>query len=372
MKPQVAVLGAGNGGHAFAGDLALRGYPVRLYNKFAHEIVDLQASGGVRLEGAIDGFGRLELVTTDIAAVVTKADVILVVVPATAHAAMAEACSRFLRDGQVVVLNPGRTGGALEFRQVLKRHGATDRVLVAEAQTLLFTCRISGPARVRVTSIKRQVPLAALPASDTPRVLDALRPLHPQFVAAQDVLETGLANIGAVFHPGTVVLNVARIESGVPFEFYRDMTPGVARLLETIDEERLAVAGAYDVQAISAAEWLERSYEGVRGATLHDRILSNPGYAGITAPRSLDTRYVLEDVPTGLVPIASLGRLAGLDMRVTAGLVDVCGALYQRDFWKEGRDLGRLGVTDLTVAEAKAFIRSGPVKGGGVPVDDLV
>ena len=360
MTPRVAVLGAGNGGHAFAGDLARRGYPVRLYNKFAHEIVDLQAAGGVRLEGAIDGFGRLELVTTNIAPVVAAADVILVVVPATAHAAMADACSPHLRDGHVVVLNPGRTGGALEFRQVLNRNGVTSRVLVSEAQTLLFTCRISGPARVRVTSIKRQVPLAALPASDTPPVLEAVRPLYPQFVAARDVLETGLDNIGAVFHPATVVLSVARIESGELFEFYRDMTPGVARLLETIDGERLAAARAYDVRATSAAEWLERSYEGITGATLYDRILGNPAYAGIAAPRSLDTRYVWEDVPTGLVPIASLGRLAGLEMRVTAGLVDVCGALYQRDFWMEGRNLERLGIAGLALAEARTLIRHGP------------
>jgi opine dehydrogenase len=366
----VAVLGAGNGGHAFAGDLARRGYSVRLYNAFPHEIVDLQAVGAVRVEGIVEGVGPLDLVTTDMAAAVSDADIILVVVPATAHAAMAEACGPHLRDGQVIVLNPGRTGGALEFRQVLARVGARSRVVVAEAQTLLFACRISGPARVRVSGIKRQVPLAALPARDTPLAIDALRPLYPQFAAARDVLETGLDNIGAIFHPGTVALSAARIEAGAPFEFYRDMTPCVVRFLEALDEERLAVARAYEVWATGAAEWLARSYEGVRGATLYERILSNPAYAGIAAPRSLETRYVLEDVPTGLVPIASLGRLARLEMRATAGLVDVCGALLQRDFWAEGRTLERLGLAGLTVAEVRAMIREGPAvvrQVGGVP-----
>ncbi len=363
MKTRVAVLGAGNGGHAFAGDLARRGYPVWVYNKFASEITDLQAAGEVRVEGVVDGSGRLEAITTDIAAVVPEADVILVVVPATAHAAMAEAAAPYLRDGQVIVLNPGRTGGALEFSQVLRRCRVERRVLVAEAQTLLFACRISGPARVRVNSIKREVPLAALPACDTPRVLEAISPLYPQFVAAQDVLETGLDNIGAVFHPGPVVLSVGRIESGSPFEFYRDITPTVARFLEAIDEERLAVARAFGVRAISAAEWLARSYEGVQGATLYERIRSNPAYAGIAAPNSIETRYVLEDVPTGLVPIASLGRLAGLEMRAMAGLADVCCALTRRDFWAEGRNLQRLGIAGLTVEEAGEFIRNGPQAG---------
>jgi len=281
----------------------------------------------------------------------------LVVVPANAHAAIAEACAHHLRDGQVIVLNPGRTGGAMEFRQVLKNNGSTCRVLVSEAQTLLFTCRISGPARVWVASIKRRVPLAALPARDTKRVLEVLSPIYPQFTAAQDVLETGMDNIGAVFHPSTVVLNAARIESGVPFEFYRDMTSGVARLLEAIDAERLAAAEAYGVRATSAREWLERSYEGIKGETLYDCIRSNPAYAGIVAPRSLDTRYIMEDVPTGLVPIASLGRLAGLDMPATVGLVNVCCAIYRRNFWEEGRNLRRLGLAGLRMIEASVLIR---------------
>lgn len=357
MKPQVAVLGAGNGAHAFAGDLAHRGYAVRLYNKFAHEITHLQAAGGVALEGVIQGAGQLELVTTDIAPVVAKADLILVVVPATAHVFMAEACAPHLRDGQVIVLNPGRTGGALEFRSVLRSLGVKAHVLIAEAQTLLYTCRISGPARVRISSIKRQVTLAALPASDTVEVLERLQPLYPQFVAAADVMETSLDNIGAVFHPAGLVLSTARVEAGQPFEFYRDMTPGVVRFMEAIDAERLAVADAFGVRAISACEWLARSYEGIQGDTLYERIQSNAAYHGIPAPRTLDSRYVLEDVPTGLVPIVALGRVASVPMPASSGLVNVCCGLYRCDFWQEGRNAERLGVAGLNIAQAKALVR---------------
>ncbi|MDA8219948.1 MAG: NAD/NADP octopine/nopaline dehydrogenase family protein [Dehalococcoidales bacterium] len=363
-NPTIAVLGAGNGAHAFAGDLGRRGYRVRLYNKFAHEIAHLQAAGGVQLEDAIVGFGPLEMVTTDIEPVVSGADLILVVVPAIAHAAMAEACAPYLRPGQIVVLNPGRTGGAMEFRQILRGRGVDGGVLVAEAQTLLYTCRLSGPACVRVTTIKRQVPLAALPARDTPAVLSVLNSIYPQFVAAADVIETGLDNIGAVFHPATVILSAARIESGVQFEFYRDMTPAVVRMLEAVDEERLATAEAYGVRATSASDWLGLSYDGIEGETLYERLRSNPAYAGISAPTSIETRYVLEDVPTGLVPIASLGRLAGLEMSTIGGLVDVACALYRRDFWREGRNSDRLGIAGLSVDEAKTLIRDEPVVAG--------
>ncbi|MBI4787821.1 MAG: NAD/NADP octopine/nopaline dehydrogenase family protein [Chloroflexi bacterium] len=356
MKPQIAVLGAGNGAHAFAGDLALRGYAVRLYNKFAHEIGDLQNTRGVTCEGVVAGFGALELATTDIAPVIADADLIFIVVPANAHAFMAETCAPHLRDGQIIVLNPGRTGGALEFRSVLKQLNVTASALVAEAQTLLYTCRLSGPARVRISSVKKQVALAAFPACDTAPVLARLNPLYPQFVAAADVLETGLDNIGAMFHPTTTILSAGRIESGVAFEFYRDMTPSIARMIEVMDAERLAVAHAYGVNAQSAGEWLARSYDGIAGDTLYQRIQSNAAYRGIAAPRSLDTRYIWEDVPTGLVPMVALARVAGVEMPACAGLVNIACALHRRDYWEEGRNTRRLAIEGLNIAQVKAMV----------------
>lgn len=357
MKPNVAILGAGNGAHAFAGDLAMRGYPVRLYNKFENEIADLQHARGVMCEGVVEGFGALELITTDIAPVVADADFIFVVVPATAHAFMAEVCAPHLRDDQVIILNPGRTGGALEFRNVLRANGVRARVFIAEAQTLLYTCRMAGPARVRITMVKHEVTLAALPARDTATVLERINPLFPQFVAAADVLETGLDNIGAMFHPTTTILSVGRIEAGAPFEFYRDMTPSIARFIEAMDAERLAVARAFGVRAQSASEWLARSYDGIVGNTLYERIQSNAAYRGIAAPRSIDSRYIWEDVPTGLVPMVALGKLANVAMPACEGLINVACALYRRDFWQEGRNAERLGVAGMSVAQVKELVK---------------
>jgi opine dehydrogenase len=357
MNPIVAVLGAGNGAHAFAGDLALRDYIVRLYNRFEFELLDLRASGGVTLEGAVNGFGKLDLVTHDIASATAEADLILVVVPANVHVFMAEACAPHLRDNQIILLNPGRTGGALEFRNVLNRMDVKARVLVAEAQTLLYTCRLSGPARVHISSVKHRVPLAALPAGDTQLILERLHPLFPQFVAAADVLETGLDNIGAMFHPAGLVLNTGRIEAGETFEFYLDMTPSMVRLIEALDAERLAVAQALDVHAISAFDWLPRSYGDIQGITLIERIHNNLAYRDIPAPHTLDSRYVSEDVPTGLVPLVALGQLAGIETPISRGLVNICCALYRRDFWQEGRNAEQLGIAGMNIAQVKQLVR---------------
>jgi opine dehydrogenase len=356
---KVAVLGAGNGAHAMAGHLGKKGFPVRLYNKFEEEIASMRERGGVTLEGVVEGFGPVALATTDPTPVVGWADVIMVAVPAFAHRFMAQVCAPHLRDDQIVVLNPGRTGGALEFACVLRHEGVTAHALIAEAQTLVYACRISGPARVRILGIKKQVPVAALPATDTPQAVETARQLYPQFVPAANVLETSLDNIGAVFHPSTMMLNANRIEAGEEFDFYQGMTPMVVGFLEAIDGERMAVAQAYGVQVMSAADWLVRAYEGISGATLYERIQSNDAYQGIKAPKTLNMRYITEDVPCGLVPIVSLAETAGVETPTSRGVINVACGLLKRDFWAEGRTLGQLGLSGMTVEEIKRYVETG-------------
>jgi opine dehydrogenase len=342
-----------------AGHLGMGGISVRLYNRFEEEIAAMREQGGVTVTGVMQGFGPVEMVTTDPAPVVNWADVLMVVVPAFVHRLMAQTCAPFLRDGQIVILNPGRTGGALEFANTLREWGVRTRVTVAEAQTLVYACRLVGPALVRIAGIKRQVRLAAFPATETAAVIEAVRPLYPQFRPAAHVLETSCDNIGAVFHPGTVVLNANRIEAGESFDFYYSMTPSVTRFLEIMDQERLSVAQAFGVELDSAKEWLRKSYEGVTGDDLYERILSNPAYEGIKAPKSLRVRHLLEDVPTGLVPLASLGTLAGVPTPACRAVTDISCGLLDRDFWTEGRNAQKLGLSGMSVEEIRVFLSTG-------------
>jgi opine dehydrogenase len=358
-KPKVAILGAGHGAHAAAGHLGMQGFPIRVYNKFEDEIAAMRAQGGVTLEGAVEGFGPVELAITDPAPVVGWADIVMVVVSAFAHRFMAEVCGRHLRDGQTVVLHPGRTGGALEFARVLREQGVQARIRLAETQTLIYACRLSGPARVRIMGIKQQVQVAAFPATDTAGVMEAVAPLYREFVPAANVLETSLDNIGAVFHPNTVLLNANCIEAGEEFDFYMGMTPTVTHFLEAVDRERLAVAKGFGLELDSAAEWLVKSYQGVTGETLYERIQSNGAYAGIKAPKNLNSRYILEDVPTGLVPFASLGALVDLQARACRAVATVFCVLLDRDFWAEGRTVEKLGLAGMSAEEVLEFVETG-------------
>ncbi len=361
-NPRFCVMGAGNGGLAVAAHLILKGFPVSLFNRSQFRLSGVLARGGVEVEGEVQGFAPLDVVTTEVEVAIDQADVLMVVVPANGHRYMAQRTAPHLRDGQVILLNPGRTGGAIEFRNVLREEGCRADVIVAEAQTFIYASRALNPAQVKIFRIKNSIPVAALPATDTAQALSLIRQAYPEFVAAPNVLKTSLDNIGAVFHPTLTVLNAARIENTRgSFQYYIEgNSPSVSRILETLDAERVAVAKACGVDAISALNWLELAYD-ASGSNLYEAMQNNEGYYGINAPPTLTTRYISEDVPMSLVPIASLGEQFGVPVPTFRAFIHLASILHQRDYWSQGRTVNRLGIQDLSADQLHQLVTAGGV-----------
>ncbi len=153
-KLKYAVIGGGHGGLAMAGALAMKGYSVNVYNKTIERIKFVRLMGGVQVSGMMEGFGRLDRITNKIHEAIEDVDVIMVIIPATGHRYVAEVAAKHLKDGQIIVLNPGRTGGALEFRAVLKKAKVKANVTIAEAQTFIFASRTIGPAQSRIFGLR--------------------------------------------------------------------------------------------------------------------------------------------------------------------------------------------------------------------------
>lgn len=364
MQPMhYTVVGAGHGGKSMAAHLALMGFPVTLYNRTAQNIAAIARRGGLDLDsfaGGPRGFARLERVTSDAGEAVEGAQVIMVVVPSSAHAHVAKALAPHLQDGQIIVLHPGRTGGTLEFAKVLRDCQCPANVTLSEAETLIYACRSDGPAQAHLFSIKEAVPLAALPATRTAHVLDALNEAYPQFIDGESVLHTGLNNMGAIFHPGITLLNAGRIESTAgEFQFYIDgVTPSVARMLESLDRERVTVAASLGIRARTAREWLQMAYNAT-GDTLYDAIHNQPGYRGISAPATLNHRYIFEEIPMSLVPIAALGDRYGVSVESIKSIIHMACIIHHTDYWRRGRTLDRMGIEQLSVSELTTLVMEG-------------
>jgi opine dehydrogenase len=212
--------------------------------------------------------------------------------------------------------------------------------------------------------MKDAVPLAALPATRTPLVLEALNVAYPQFIDGVNVLHTGLNNVWAVLHPALTLLNAGRIESASgEFEFYIDgVTPSVAHMLEVVDRERVAVATHLGVHTQTAMEWLRMAYDAT-GENLFEAIHNNPGYRDVEAPRTLNHRFLLEDVPMSLVPIVGLGRRHGVSVKCMDGIVRLVCILQEIDYRRKGRRLRRLGIARLSASELRRYVNEAVLYG---------
>lgn len=353
MNKNIAMIGAGNGGRAMAAHFTRCGASVNLCDLFPEYIQEIKKGGGIHLEEQDSSqFFPLKNITENIGEAVRDVKMVIVVTPAFTHKMIAEACADYLKDGQILVLNPGRTAGALEFYNCLRDNGCHKDIIVAETQTLIYSCRRVGGTKVRIYGVKDSVDISSIPGNRIDEVIEALHPYYPQFKPTKNALQTSLANIGAMFHPLPILMNVGRIETDERgFKYYIEgISPSVAATIEKLDEERLAVARAYDIHIPDVISWVKKSYDTV-GNTLYENIQCNEAYMQIIAPRSLDVRYMTDDVPTGLVPISELGDAANVGTPLMDATITFANSIYGRDFRKEGRSLKNLGLENLTIEQ---------------------
>src|ERR1700761_5487569 len=357
----VAVIGAGNVGCALAADLGLRGIEVRLFNRSPGRLAAIRDAGGITVTGEIEGFAAPAIVTGSLAEAVDGAEVVADTVPTASLPAYAAALAQATTSEQLIWLNPGHSGGALYLAAALARAGRGERV-ICQLTTASHISRLTGPATVRVF-LRSRASLAALPAShlhECHRLLDALLP--GQFGRAESVLEADLANLNAILHPPGMVCNAGWIEAtGGKFGFYAEGGgPAVARVMDAIDHERLALAGKLGVRAVPFPDLFRQlgfttgeqmHADGAYHAIQHSELIRH-----IQAPPPLDHRYLHEDVGWGLVPWMHLAAAAGSPAPTISALTHLAGVINGIDYPREGLTLERMGLARKTPSEIRAHV----------------
>jgi opine dehydrogenase len=352
---KITVIGAGNGGQAIAAYSAMQGFYVCLFNHSLDKIKNIAKKKKIRLTGKLKGIGNLSIVTDNIKIAVEFADVLMIVTTANAHKEIAIQIVSYLKENQIIILNPGRTGGALEFGSILNDLKIKKNIFLGEVQTLMYACRLLHEGLVNIIGIKEKVLLAARNVSETNYIIDHLSHLYTCFSPANNLLHTSLENIGSIFHPCIVLFNAAAIERNNSFYFYREMTPQVAHFINKVDEERLNIGKAFGIDLMSAEDWISSAYKGVHGDNLQQRMKNNPAYYNIKAPSSIYTRQLMEDIPMGLVPMAELGKIANTNVELMDSIITICSTMLMIDFRKTGRTLASLGFNNMSVQEILAI-----------------
>ncbi|MFX0066307.1 MAG: NAD/NADP octopine/nopaline dehydrogenase family protein [Candidatus Hermodarchaeota archaeon] len=353
----ISILGAGNGGQAFAAYAKNRGFRVKIWNRTKQKIKAINRNEGITSNGLLEGHFTIDTVTTSIKEAIKDSKLIMVVTSADAHRDLAKKIAPFLEKDQIVVLNPGRTGGALEVNHTIETYSELYNPKVVEAQSLLFVARSPKPAFVTIAGLKRKLPVAAFPSSQIEECLPLLKELNSAFCKSETVLHTSFSNIGAIFHPAPLLLNVARCECPkVTYQHYIEgVTPTVATFLEKMDQERIEVARAYGVAVITLENWLKTVY-GSKGRNLYEKIQNTKQYDGVLAPSTLNCRYIFEDVPTGLVPISSFGAAQGVSTPYIDVIINLTDCMLNTNYFETGRTIESMGIAEIPVHSLKEYV----------------
>ncbi len=362
---KLAVVGAGNTAFGMAAALKLRQFEVAMFEapELAATLDPVRTQGGIKIRGVVgEGLVEIDLLTTDPKAALDGASIVFIAVPAYAHARMTDLILPYLTDSQIVLLMPGNAGGALEFvRRVSELKGS--RPLIAEASSCLFACKKDGPAGVWVRGLKQGLPVAAFPAKETDEVIAALRQTFTEFSPARHVLETSLNNVNHMMHPPGTLLNTGHVElAKEDWGFFTEgISPAVCRVIEAVDGERVQILTRLGLPPVTLLQWLLRFYahQGMKGDTLFEAANKSPVYAASKAPRNITYRYVTEDVPFGLVPIASIGRELGIPTPATDTMISLAGLALGRDWWAEGRTAAKMGLAGKTAEQMVQYVTEG-------------
>lgn len=353
---KVGIVGVGAIGLATAAALAARGHEAHLWAPRAPAGEALRA-GTLHSTGAVEGSWPVVVAPTP-AALAAACDVLLIAVPVNGHRAVIDRLVPHLRTGQTVIVSSTASLSALYLYEQARRHGVAG-LSVASTGTTVLTARREAANRVRVMTRRAELGMSALPVVRQDAVLALCESLFGGGFAPQaNTLASVLTNINPVAHGPLAIFNWTRIERAEHWPQYHYMTPRVAAVIERLDAERLALAAAFGLAVRTIEQHFAQSFgtQATRLADIAAELHAKRG--GPPGPTDTRTRFLLEDMPYGLVFCSALGRLAGVPTPASDATVALASLVAGRDFAAGNDLLEPLGLARESVAGLLARVNA--------------
>ena len=356
---RVAVLGGGEDARMIAALCLAAEAKVTLFSAYGAELDAMRAASGISLRGAgpvgtyqVDRANAPSVQTTaELDAAVAEAQVIFLTGPVHKQRTYAMVLADHLSDGQVLVLAPGRSLGALETAWLLRIGGATADITIVEAQGLPYW--ISAQGAVLNLSAASQ-PVAATLPSGREDVLAGLQKFLPN-QPAQGVVASGFADGSALVEFPALLMSGPALGSGaIPIPmggtplpdnqtFASLIGPEQRNLIAQLADERRSVARAFGARDLPDTEtWI----------AIHAGAQRGDGSRPI--PDQDTSKKLLRDGIIGsLVPLVSAAKLTNTPVPVTEAMITLASAVLGADVAAAGRRLDTIGITATDTSEAR-------------------
>lgn len=346
-----------------AADLAMKGYEVNMCEmpEFKEGI---STTAGRQAIDLIDAWGerhtvKLNMVTTNFAEALKGVNYIMMPVPAIGVKSFFNSIVPQLEDGQTII-KWSANFSALLFANMLKEKGIKKDITLAEGHTLPWGCRLVAPGVVQIMVWAVKVLFATLPAKNIDRVIADVKNMYP-VVAGENVLATSLNNLNPVVHPVGTIMNAGWIDAaGKDFYFYRDgNTLSISRGIKRVFEEASKVAGAVGATMLEYPEEVFWNKSAIMSTYFRASFDKEGAVAKISGPSSVKSRYITEDVPYGLVPMAKLARKLNIATPLIDSVIQLSSVINQTDYYQEGMSLEELGIATLSREDLQRVMQEG-------------
>ncbi len=294
---------------------------------------------------------RIHKVTRDLEEM-SDAEIVIIYVQTSFHEELIKKMTPYVRDGQICIINPGYFSTAFTLK-----YWDAKNITVVEAQSSFIDCRISQPGQVKVGFRNARNPLGIYPSKNFEYAVSKLEQLGFPFVYNKNIVSAALHNPNMIVHTVGAVCSIPMIDKeGEDFCMYHSaFTEHVWNILEQLDDEKMNILehlGCDRLSYVEACKFRNSLDETEDAKQVFFNYASMPTRA--KAPAKVDSRYVTEDVPQGLVMLESLGRHLNIDTPVCSALINLASAALGRDFRNGGRTLDKLGIENI-----KAILEDG-------------
>lgn len=345
---KIGIAGAGSIAFGTAALTASYGHSSILWSPSGNRLQALAQGAELAVTGAIETALAVS-VARDAAALCAASDVIILCLPAYGHRMVLDALAPHIEARHSVIISAHLSFAALYLSKLLAARNC--RVPIAAWSTTAVTAKALSPTSVRVGNVRSGVDMAVVPAAATQQMVDlCTAAFGDRFLPKDDILTIALSNLNPQNHMGIALCNLTRIERQESWGQNANITGTVGRLMEALDAERLLIAQAFGKHVRTLFEHYALSFA-IEGGTVSEmsQTLAATGKDAL-GPTDIDTRYVHEDVPYGLVPLVRLAALVDLPMPLHESGIAILGACYGVDF-SAGNDLlpalGTMTLDDL-------------------------
>jgi opine dehydrogenase len=354
---KVGIVGCGGIGLASAAWMVERGHQVSMWSPRADAPEPLK-NGQIQSIGILEADVKVHVVETP-EQLVGAVEVILIAVPANGHRAVMDALVPHIRSGQTVIVSAMNSLSSLYLYEDAIRRGIT--ITVASFGTTALTARRVGPAEVRIMVRRDSLGMSCLPRKDFDGALAVCESLFGMdFTQDENALATALTSTNPIAHAPLALFNWTRIERAESWPQFHYMTERVSAVIKLLDAEKIAVARAFGLRVQTIEEHFARSFKTSSDGRLAD--IASELHAkrgGPPGPTDVNTRFLVEDVPYGLIFTLALSQIAAVPTPATQAIVATASLLLDTDFTVENNLISTLKLTTESIEGLLSRVNAG-------------